>query len=131
VFAHVVAAVAIASIHEWAAQWLLTASGVSLNAEWIASTTWGMLAYAVVLAAAHNGRLRGWLRERDLADARLRVSIAESALQASYDRARPQQLLDRLEAIADSIQADAAAAEGMLARLGDQLRASLEEKVPA
>ena len=129
--AHVVAAIAIASLHEWAGRRLLTASGVSLNAEWIASTAWGMLAYAVVLAAAHNGRIRGWLRERDLADARLRVSIAESDLQASYDRARPLQLLDRLESIAQSIQDDAATAERLLARLGDQLRASLEQRVPA
>ncbi len=129
--AHVIAAIAIASVHEWGARRLLMATGVSLNAEWIASTAWGVLAYAVVLAAAHNGRLRGWLRERDLADARLRVKIAESALQATYDRARPQQLLDRLEMIAQSIQEDAATAERLLARLGDQLRASLEEKVPA
>jgi hypothetical protein len=59
------------------------------------------------------------------------VSIAEAELQATTARARPQQLLDRLEAIAQSIQYDAAGAERALARLGDQLRETLDARVTA
>jgi signal transduction histidine kinase len=129
--AHAVAAISIAALHGWASQQLLPVAGAPLSPEWIAATSWGILAYAVVLTAAHYGRIQSWLEERELADATMRAHLAESELEATYLRARPQQLLDRLEAIAESIQRDASSAEGALARLGDQLRASLEEKVPA
>jgi hypothetical protein len=129
--AHAAAAIMLGAAHEWAARRLLAGTALTLDAETITATTWGMLAYAVVLVSAHYGRIRAWMRERDLADASMRVRIAEAELEETYTRARPVQLLDRLEEIAESIQKDGGAADGLLARLGDQLRASHEERVPA
>jgi two-component system, LytTR family, sensor kinase len=129
--AHATAAIGIAALHEWVAGRLLGTGDASISVESVTATAWGVLAYAVVLVAAHYGQIRAWLRERDLADASMRVRIAEAELEETYARARPLQLLDRLEEIAESIQRDATAAERLLARLGDQLRVSLEEGVPA
>ena len=129
--AHGAAAVAIAVLHEWIARRWLGATSPAINSESITMTAWGVIAYAIVLGAAHHGRIQGWLRERELADARLKVEIAEAELEDTWSRTRPQQLLDRLEAIARSIEQDAASAERMLTGLGDQLRESLGYKVPA
>jgi two-component system, LytTR family, sensor kinase len=129
--AHVMAAVAIGAIHFWITGLLYSTGGAPDVGEMIAEISWGVIAYAIILAIAHNGRIQAWLQERDLADSRMRVDIAEAELEAALSRTGPRQLLDRLEAIAQSIQQDAAAAERMLARLGDELRAALESRVPA
>jgi hypothetical protein len=127
--AHGLAAIAISTIHGFFTRRLLGSALVA--SESVAAAAWGILAYGVVLGVAHHGRIRGWLRERDLADERMRVTISEAELEATYSRARPQQLLDRLESIAQSIQADASGAERQLARLGDELREALDRRVTA
>jgi signal transduction histidine kinase len=125
---HGIVGSAIAGIHLWATRQLL--GGGSLS-ESVASISWGVLAYAVVLALVNQVRLRAWLRERALSDASMRADAAEAELDDTYSRTRPQQLLDSLETIARTVVTDAGSAERMLARLGDDLRASLDAKVPA
>jgi two-component system, LytTR family, sensor kinase len=129
--AHVTAAVAIAGIQFLVTRQLFAAGAALEASEAIGAISWGVLAYAVVLSAAHYKRIQEWLQERDLAEARMRADLAEAQLEASWSRAQPRALLDRLEAIAQFTQRDAAEAERMLARLGDELRASLDTKVPA
>lgn len=129
IVAHVAAAIAIGAIHFRVTNLLYSSGGSPEMGEMVAEISWGVIAYAVILAAAHYGRIQTWLQERDLAESRMRVDIAEAELEATLSRTGPRRLLDRLESIAQTIQQDAAAAERMLARLGDELRASMESRV--
>lgn len=129
--AHALAAIGIGAVHFGIVELLYSTAASPDMGELVAEISWGLIAYGVILAAAHYGRIQAWLQERDLAESRMRVDIAEAELEAALAKAGPRQLLDRLETIAQSIQQDAAAAERMLARLGDELRASLETRVTA
>jgi LytS/YehU family sensor histidine kinase len=129
--AHTVAALLIAMLHGWLTRTLLGDDYPPFSAIAMSAVAWGVLAYAVVLIVAYHTRIRAWARERELADARLRVEIAEEELRSTTARVRPQQLLERLDTIAQSIGTDASAAERALARLGDELRAVLDARVRA
>jgi hypothetical protein len=131
VAAHALAAMGIGGVQFMVTRLLLRPTVAIDASEVIGTISWGILAYAVVLSAAHYKRIQSWLQERDLAEARMRADLAEAELEATWSRARPRELIDRLESIAQLVQRDAAEAERALARLGDELRASLDTRVPA
>lgn len=131
VAAHFLAALLIAMLHGALTHLVLGDPYAPFSAMGISAIAWGILAYAVVLIVAYHTRIRAWARDRELADARLRVEIADAELRSTTARTRPQQLLDRLEAIAGSIELDPSGAERSLARLGDELRAVLDARVRA
>jgi two-component system, LytTR family, sensor kinase len=81
-----------------------------------------LLSYAV-LARVHRAR-----REREVA-VRLERSLADARLHALSLQLQPHFLFNTLNAIAALVPEDPIIAEGMLVRLGDLLRASLDAEV--
>jgi hypothetical protein len=84
-----------------------------------------VLAYAVIIGVGYHREIGNWMRERELADSRLRLRMAEAHLHDNTSRTHPRQLAERLEEIAASIGDDAVAAERALVQLSDQLRQTL------
>jgi sensor histidine kinase YesM len=84
-----------------------------------------MLAYAVVVGLGYHREIGRWMRERELADSRLRLRMAEARWHSNTARTHPRQLVEALEHIAASIADDAAGAERALVQLSDDLRDTL------
>ncbi|MEO7456822.1 MAG: histidine kinase [Gemmatimonadaceae bacterium] len=129
---HAGVAVLIAMLHIALAMTLVHRAPVEIRtAEGISSVIWGVLAYMVVVTIAHHETIREWLRARELASVRLRVSLAEAEFRMATARSKPRELLASLESIAQSVLLDPEGADSALARLGDRLRADLDAGVPA
>ena len=87
---------------------------------------WSLTVYALFVGLAHQQVLSDWLRERDVAVSRLQAELAEARLVAGTSRARPEQILDTLEELADTVVTDSLGTERALSTLAGQLRRSLD-----
>lgn len=87
---------------------------------------WTVMLYAVLLALSSYHEFADWLRERETATARLRAEIAEAELTSSAMRFDPENVLARLDVLADIVQRDAPTAERALTQLAHRLRTSLD-----
>jgi two-component system, LytTR family, sensor kinase len=87
---------------------------------------WTVMLYAVLLALSSYHEFADWLRERETATVRLRAEIAEAELTSSAMRFDPENVLARLDVLADMIQRDAPTAERALTQLAHRLRTSLD-----
>ncbi len=79
-----------------------------------------------LIAVGHRRRFLQWLRERELAAARLASAVASARSRALAVRADPGVLVTTLERLIDLVPTNPAATERVLMRLGDYLRASLD-----
>jgi hypothetical protein len=82
--------------------------------------------YAVLLALSSYHEFAARRRERETAAARLRAEIAEAELTSSSLRFDPENVLARLEVLADVVMRDVATAERALTQLAQRLRATLD-----
>ena len=123
--AHGLVAIAIAVSHSYLTHLITGDPFASLSESGMSLVAWGMIAYAVVIGIGYHREIGEWMRERDLADSRLRLKMAEAQLQTNTARANPRQLVASLEEIAASIGEDAARAEKDLVQLSDDLRQTL------
>ena len=64
-----------------------------------------------------------------MATEQLRADLAEARLHAITSRTRPEEILTRLERMADRVIRDPEGTERELAQLGDQLRLVLDARV--
>lgn len=87
---------------------------------------WSLTVYVLFVGLAHQQVLADWLRERDVAVSRLQAELAEAKLVAGTSRARPEQILDTLEELADTVVTDSLGTERALSSLASQLRRSLD-----
>jgi hypothetical protein len=87
---------------------------------------WTVMLYAVLLALSSYHEFADRRRERETATARLRAEIAEAELTSSALRFDPDNVLARLEVLAEVVTRDAATAERALTQLAQRLRASLD-----
>jgi anti-sigma regulatory factor (Ser/Thr protein kinase) len=87
---------------------------------------WTVMLYAVLLALSSYHEFAEWLRERKTATARLRAEIAEAELTSSAMRFDPENMLARLDVLADIVQRDAPTAERALTQLAHRLRTQLD-----
>ena len=87
---------------------------------------WTVMLYAVLLALSSYHEFAEWLRERETATVRLRAEIAEAELTSSAMRFDPENVLARLEVLADIVQRDAPMAERALTQLAHRLRMQLD-----
>ena len=71
-------------------------------------------------------RVRARRRERETATARLRAEIAEAELTSSSLRFDPENVLARLDVLADIVMRDASTAERALTQLANRLRETLD-----
>ena len=84
---------------------------------------WIMLAMAVTVAAVHDLHRR--LRDRDAQALQLEARLAEARLQALASQLQPHFLFNTLTAVSVLVHRDPRAADTMLTRLADLLRATL------
>jgi two-component system LytT family sensor kinase len=123
--AHGLAAITVAVCHSYLVYLITGDPFASLSESGMSLVAWGMIAYAVVIGLGYQREISDWMRERELADSRLRLRMAEVKLQVNTTRTNPRQLVESLEAIARSIAEDAARAERDLVQLSDDLRQTL------
>jgi two-component system, LytTR family, sensor kinase len=87
---------------------------------------WTVMLYAVLLALSSYHEFAARRRERETATARLRAEIAEAELTSSSLRFDPENVLARLEVLADIVMRDVSTAERALTQLAQRLRATLD-----
>jgi hypothetical protein len=85
-------------------------------------------AYGSIAGATHAYAYRWMFRDRRLRAARLEAQLARAQLQALRSELRPHFLFNALNAVSTLMHRDPDAADTVLARLGDLLRASLDPR---
>jgi len=87
---------------------------------------WNVLTYWTIVGAVHAWEYRRELAERDLQAARLQADLAEAKLQALALQLQPHFLFNTLNVISELMHEDLTAADRMVSRLADLLRATLD-----
>jgi two-component system LytT family sensor kinase len=108
---------------------LLKGKFVPLSEGSITGVLCGIMAYICIIGITQYQQLLDWLREREVAAARLQADVEESRLRAATLQAQPERVLRVLEQLADEVVVDSERTERALSRLADSLRQSLEESL--
>lgn len=90
------------------------------------SIFWNLTAYGVLVAIAQRDVIEEWIRERDVAAARMRAELTTARLSTVMLELRPDFLLSSLASLRALVLCDAAKAEKLLTSLADFLRLTLE-----
>ena len=123
---HAVAALGFAAMH--AALLEVARSGtVSVRTVDPTMLLWNVVAYGVLVALAEYRSVMQASAEHALTEARLVAELEEARYRGAALRARPAELLARLEALADDVERAPAGADASLAALGADLRRLLDE----
>ena len=123
---HLLAACAFALLHGAAWQLLVRSDGPLWAAGHFETMLWTVMLYAVLLALSSYHEFARWRRERETATARLRAEIAEAELTSSALRFDPENVLARLDVLADVVTRDVSTAERALTQLAHRLRETLD-----
>jgi hypothetical protein len=123
---HLVLACAFALVHVAAWQLLVRSQRPLWASGYFETMLWTVMLYAVLLALSSYHEFAARRRERETATARLRAEIAEAELTSSSLRFDPENVLARLEVLADVVMRDAATAERALTQLAHRLRETLD-----
>jgi two-component sensor histidine kinase len=142
---HGVAALALATLHclfsgtvRWAiihlsaVEPLTDSTGSWLSAvKFVAlfSFEWEVMLYGGLVAMDHAVRFSRELQERAVSESRLQARLVEAQLEALQRQLHPHFLFNTLHAIATLLHTDPNAAEAMIVRLGDLLRAVFRSHV--
>jgi two-component sensor histidine kinase len=142
---HGVAAVALAVLHclfsgtvRWGIIHLSAQEPVSLAAgSWLGavkfvalfSFEWEVMLYGGLVAMDHAVRFHRELQERAVSESRLEARLVEAQLEALQRQLQPHFLFNTLHAIATLVHTNPSAAEAMIVRLGDLLRAVFRSHV--
>ena len=139
IIAHVLASVAFAFVHLqlWVfSVWIYRALAGTAVRTWTQvlftpapilrwQLEWALTMYWALIAFAHAMAYRQDSRERALTAARLDAELSQARLQALQQQMRPHFLFNSLQSISVLMHHSVDAAELMMERLGDLLRASL------
>jgi anti-sigma regulatory factor (Ser/Thr protein kinase) len=87
---------------------------------------WNITAYGVLIAIAQRSNIEEWIRERDVAAAKMRAELTTARLSTVMLELRPDFLLQSLASLRTLVAFDAAKAETLLTNLADFLRLTLE-----
>ena len=120
------AACTFALVHMAAWQLLAESDGQLWPPGYLETMFWTVMLYAVLLALSSYHEFARWRRERETATARLRAEIAEAELTSSALRFDPENVLARLEVLADVVMRDVSTAERALTQLAQRLRETLD-----
>jgi len=90
------------------------------------SVDWEMVTYWALVGTSHALHYYFALRQREIAAAQLEARLAEARLQGLQRQLHPHFLFNTLHGISALMHRDLAAADRMLALLGDLLRSSLK-----
>jgi signal transduction histidine kinase len=144
-FVHALAAVALATLHclfsgtvRWAIIHLSATQPVTdSTGTWLAavkfvalfSFEWEVMLYGGLVAMDHAVRFHRELQQRAVSESRLEARLVEAQLEALQRQLHPHFLFNTLHAIATLVHTDPNAAEAMIVRLGDLLRAVFRSHV--
>ena len=123
---HVALACGFSLLHVAAWQTLVGSRRPLWEPRFFETMLWTVMLYAVLLALSSYHEFAARRRERETATARLRAEIAEAELTSSALRFDPDNVLARLEVLAEIVLRDASTAERALTQLAQRLRASLD-----
>ena len=123
---HLGLACGFALLHVAAWQTLAGLRGQLWSSGYLETMLWTVMLYALLLALSSYHEFAARRRERETATARLRAEIAEAELTSSALRFDPDNVLARLEVLAEIVLRDAATAERALTQLAQRLRTSLD-----
>jgi len=90
------------------------------------SIFWNLTVYGVLVAVAQRDVIEDWIRERDVAAAKMRAELTTARLSTVMLELRPDFLLSSLASLRSLVLCDAAKAEKLLTSLADFLRLTLE-----
>lgn len=90
------------------------------------SIFWNLTVYGVLVAVAQRDVIEDWIRERDVAAAKMRAELTTARLSTVMLELRPDFLLSALASLHALVLCDAAKAEKLLTSLADFLRLTLE-----
>jgi two-component system, LytTR family, sensor kinase len=85
-----------------------------------------IVTYAAILGVGHVFEYYGRFRERELRASQLEGQLVRARLRALEMQLRPHFLFNTLNTVSELIHSDPRAADRMVARLGDMLRATLD-----
>jgi len=105
-------------------QWLSAVKIVALY-----SFEWEVLLYGGLVAMQHAIRSHRELQERAVSESRLEARLIEAQLESLQRQLQPHFLFNTLHAVAGLVHRDPDAAENMIVRLGDLLRAVFRSNV--
>jgi two-component system, LytTR family, sensor kinase len=123
---HLAAACAFALLHVAGWQLLVEWDRPLWASGYLETMLWTVMLYAVLLALSSYHEFARWRRERETATARLRAEIAEAELTSSALRFDPENVLARLDVLADVVMRDVSTAERALTQLAHRLRETLD-----
>jgi hypothetical protein len=123
---HLSAACGFALLHVAGWQFLVEWDRPLWAAGYLETMLWTVMLYAVLLALSSYHEFARWRRERETATARLRAEIAEAELTSSALRFDPENVLARLDVLADVVMRDVSTAERALTQLAHRLRETLD-----
>ena len=123
---HLMLACVFALVHVAAWQLLVRSQRPLWASGYFETMLWTVMLYAVLLALSSYHEFAARRRERETATARLRAEIAEAELTSSSLRFDPENVLARLEVLADVVMRDVSTAERALTQLAHRLRESLD-----
>ena len=123
---HVMLACTFALVHVAAWQLLVRSQRPLWASGYFETMLWTVMLYAVLLALSSYHEFAARRRERETATARLRAEIAEAELTSSSLRFDPENVLARLEVLADVVMRDVSTAERALTQLAHRLRETLD-----
>ncbi|HEX6575855.1 MAG TPA: histidine kinase [Gemmatimonadaceae bacterium] len=90
------------------------------------SLFWNLAAYGVLLGIAHRSAIEGWIKEKDLAAAKMKADLTTARLSTVMLELRPDFLLSSLSSLRTLVTVDVKKAELLLANLADFLRLTME-----
>jgi len=87
---------------------------------------WNIVAYAIIVGITQRASIEGWIRERDVAAARMRAELTTARLSSVMLELRPDFLLSTLATLRTLVGINPALAETLLTSFADFLRMTLE-----
>ena len=114
-------------VRAWVGQWQSTASfGEAFKPLLVKTWHFNLLIYWVIVAVSQAFDYYQRFRERELRSSELEKLLAQAKLQALQMQLNPHFLFNALHSISSLMHKDVEAADRMVTRLGDLLRAALE-----
>ena len=124
---HTVTGTLVAIAHVAASRLLIGGElGPLFNGYYIDSIFWNLTAYGILVAIAQRSSIEEWIRQRDVAEARMQAELTSARLSSVMVELRPDFLLDALARLKSLVTIDPPKADALLANLADFLRLTME-----
>ncbi|AJP71214.1 sensor histidine kinase [Sphingomonas hengshuiensis] len=104
----------------WSSALLITKLATSIHVH--------LMIYAILVAIVLGARAYRTMRDREVAEARLEAQLAEAETAALRAQVQPHFLFNTLNAISALVPDDPIVAQRLIARLGDLLRLSIDQR---